>query len=108
MLLNIMIEPEYKERPFIGAGLRMQVSLEPSWLEPIWQVFVGVQSPLSAEDCIRLITKQGELDMKIGSSDRVDDIFRLGERGLLFSHSVRPPRALPQMPGLVYFQVNRE
>src|SRR5207249_2862630 len=108
MLLNILVEPKYKERPFIGAGLRMQVSLEPSWLESIWQMFVGVQSPLSTEEVIRLLTRSGQLDMKIGSSERVDDIFRLGEAGLRFAHSPRPPRALPQVPGLVYFQVNRE
>ena len=109
-LLNILVEPEYKERPFIGAGLRMQVSLESAWLESIWQMFVGVQTTLGAEDCIRLLTRSGHqgLDMKIGSSERVDEIYRLGEAGLKFAHSARPPRALPQAPGLVYFQMNRE
>jgi type VI secretion system protein ImpJ len=107
-LLNIVREPEYKERPFIGAGLRMQVSLEPAWLESIWQMFVGVQSPLAPEECIRLITKAGLLDLKIGSSDRVDEIYRLGQAGLRFGHSPRPPRALPTVPGLNYFQINRE
>jgi type VI secretion system protein ImpJ len=71
-------------------------------------MFVGVQSPLSTEDCIRLLTKAGQLDMKIGSSDRVDDIFRLGQAGLKFAHSARPPRALPSVSGLIYFQVSRE
>lgn len=108
MLLDIMVEPEYKERPFVGAGLRMQVSLETAWLEPVWQMFVGVQSPLSTEENIRLLTKAGQLDMKIGSSDRVDEIFRLGQAGLRFGHSPRPPRALPATPGLVYYQINRE
>lgn len=108
MLLSIFVEPEYKERPFVGAGLRMQVSLEPAWLESVWQMFVGVQSPLSVEENIRLLTRAGQLDMKIGSSDRVDEIFRLGQAGLRFAHSPRPPRALPQTPGLVYYQINRE
>lgn len=107
-LLNIFVEPEYKERPFVGAGLRMQVSLEPAWLESVWQMFIGVQSPLSTEENIRLLTKAGQLDMKIGSSDRVDEIFRLGQAGLRFAHSPRPPRALPTVPGLVYYQINRE
>ncbi len=107
-LLNIVVEPEYKERPFIGAGLRMQVSLEPAWLEPAWQMFVGVNTTLSVEECIRLLTKAGQLDMKIGSSERVDEIYRLGQAGLRFNHSPRPPRALPVQPGLVYFQINRE
>ncbi len=112
MLLNKLVEPEYKERPFIGAAMRMQVSLEPAWLESIWQLFVGVQVPpqTSTEECIRLLTKAGRdtLDMKIGSSDRVDEIYRLGEAGMKLGHAPRPPRALPQTRGLVYFQLNRE
>jgi type VI secretion system protein ImpJ len=107
-LLNIMVEPAYKERPFVGAGLRMQVAPEPSWLESIWQMFIGVQSPLDVEDCIRLLTRPGELDMKVGSSERVDTIFRMGQAGLRFSYCPHPPRALPAMPGLIYFQVSRE
>jgi type VI secretion system protein ImpJ len=54
------------------------------------------------------LTKPGQLDMKIGSSDRVDDIFRLGQAGLKFAYNPRPPRALPSLPGLSYFQVSRE
>jgi type VI secretion system protein ImpJ len=107
-LLDLLIEPEYKERPFIGAGLRMQVSLEPAWLESAWNMFIGVQSPLETEECIRLLTKPGQLDMKVGSSDRVDSMFRLGQAGLRFAHSPRPPRALPALPGQIYFQLNRE
>lgn len=107
-LLNIMVEPAYKERPFVGAGLRMQVSPEPVWLESVWQMFIGVQSPLDVDDCIRLLTRPGELDMKVGSSDRVDTIFRMGQAGLRFSYCPHPPRALPSVPGLIYFQVSRE
>lgn len=107
-LLNIMVEPAYKERPFVGAGLRMQVSPEPVWLESVWQMFIGVQSPLDVDDCIRLLTRPGELDMKVGSSDRVDTIFRMGQAGLRFSYCPHPPRALPTMPGLIYFQISRE
>ena len=106
--VDIMVEPEYKERPFVGAGLRMQVSLEPAWLEPVWQMFVGVQSPLTTEENIRLLTKAGQLDMKIGSSEKVDRIFQMGAMGLKFTHMPTPPRALPNVTGLVYFQVSRD
>jgi type VI secretion system protein ImpJ len=107
-LLNLMIEPDYKERPFIGAGLRMQVALEPAWLEAVWQMYIGVQSPLETEECIRLLTRPGQLDMKVGSSDRVDTLFRLGQAGMRFAHTPRPPRALPALPGQIYFQVSRD
>jgi type VI secretion system protein ImpJ len=101
-------EPIYEERPFVGEEQRMQVALEPKWLEPLWEMYVGVHSPLKAEDCIRLLTKAGQLDMKIGSSARVDEIFDRGSAGLKFTPSPAPPRALPSVADLVYFQVSRE
>lgn len=107
-LLEMMVEPAYKERPFIGTGLRMQVSLEPSWLDATWQLFIGVQSPLPPEELVRLLTVPGQLDMKIGSSERVDAIYRLGQAGLQFSPRPQPPNVLPAMPGLVYFQIRRD
>jgi DNA-binding NtrC family response regulator len=41
------------------------------------------ESSLDVDDCIRLLTRPGELDMKVGSSDRVDTIFRMGLAGEL-------------------------
>ncbi len=110
MLFKGFQEPEYKERPFIGAAMRMQVTLEQEWMQPLWQMFVGVKTDLGTEECVKVLTKSGRegLDMKIGSSDRADEIFRLGQRGLEFAYTPHPPRALPQVRGLVYFQVNRD
>jgi type VI secretion system protein ImpJ len=107
-LLDAFVEPAYKERPFVGAGLRMEVALESMWLEPGWRLFIGVDSPLEAEECVRLLTRPGGLDMKVGSSDRVDQLFRLGQAGLKFTHAAQPPTALPRRPGLLYFQIGRE
>jgi type VI secretion system protein ImpJ len=104
-LLDRIVEPDYKQRPFEGAGLRMQVTLEPSWLEPGWDMYVGVKSTVSTEECVNLLTR-GRLDMKIGSSDRVDRIFEMGAAGLKFSFAPTPPRALPTIQGLIYFQLN--
>jgi type VI secretion system protein ImpJ len=106
-LLGEVEELTYQEREFEGQGLRMQVTLEPQWLEPAWEMFVGVDSPLPTDEAVLLLTRPGQLDMKIGSAQRVDDIFEYGAAGLKFTHSERPPRALPTRPGLVYLQVNR-
>lgn len=106
--LNRMGEPEYQERPFIGAGWRMQVDMEPAWLDPSWQIYIGVQSTLDAAECVKLLTEPGQLDMKIGSSDRVDELFRLGAPGLRFMADERPAQELPKLAGQVYFQVAQD
>jgi type VI secretion system protein ImpJ len=98
----------YEERAFVGEGLRMQVAMEAKWLELAWQMFVGVQSSLPQPEVIRLLTKPGQLDMKIGSGDRVDQIFERGLKGLEFTHASQPPRVLPSMADLTFFQVNRD
>lgn len=98
----------YEERGFKGAELRMQVTMEPKWLEPAWQLFVGVHSPLPPAHVIDFLTMPGELDMKIGSGDRVDKLFMRGIDGLEFTHAPLPPRVLPTMPDLTYFQVSRD
>jgi type VI secretion system protein ImpJ len=106
--LSMVVEPEYKERPFIGAGLRMQCSLEPAWLDPAWQMYIGVQSNLEAMQSVSLLTKAGQLDMKLGSSDRVEDLYRSGGAGLRFVAEPLPPQMLPKVPGQVYFQVTQD
>src|SRR5262249_6332708 len=60
--LDVFVEPEYKERAFVGAGLRMQVSLEPAWPESSWQLFLGVRTSIDGEECVKLLTKPGNLD----------------------------------------------
>lgn len=107
-LLSLIIEPEYKQRPFLGAALSMKVDLDRTWLEPSQQMFVGVWSSLPSKDCVSLMTTAGKLDTKLGSFDRVEKIFKDGLPGLKFTHTPHPPRALPQSDGLVYFQVSRD
>ncbi len=103
--LNFVVEPEYKERRFIGAGWRMQVGLEPAWLGTTSQMYIGVQSTLDPVQCINLLTDAGQLDMKVGSSDRVEELFRKGAQGLRFEAEELPPQELPKVVGQLYFRV---
>jgi type VI secretion system protein ImpJ len=107
LLLDAIDEPPYDERPFHGAGSRMQVPLEPAWLEAGRRLFIGVQSPLSVDECRALLSKGGILDMKVGGSGRVEENFRTGEAGLEFLSCEQPPRVRPRQQGRLYFEINR-
>jgi len=106
-LLSILPEPDYKELPFVGDGLQLKVELQREWLDPAVQLFIGVRSPLEPDRCVELM---GEIDMKVGSSDRIEKIYALGDTGLRLVHVPSPklPQALPREKGLTYFQINRE
>ncbi len=106
--LDLIVEPTWKSVPFIGVGQRMQVTLQPSWLEPAWKMYVGIKSNLPTPDVVRKFTMQGEMDMKIGSAENVDEIFRRGGQGLSFSPQTNPPVALPSEQGLAFFEINRD
>jgi type VI secretion system protein ImpJ len=106
-LLECVDVPTFEQRPFVGAGLRLQVALDkPTWLEPGWQMFIGVNSPLSSEECTALLS--GGLRMKVGSANRVDELFARGMAGLKFTHAGSPPAVLPRRAGLTYFQIDRD
>ena len=106
--LNEVDEPAYEEAPFIGTGLRMQVALKPQWLESGMAMYLGVRSNISTEECVKLLTRPERLGMKIGSWDRVEDIFSKGQPGLRFTATPYPPRELPSAPNLTYFEISRE
>ncbi len=106
-LLSILPEPDYKEVPFVGDGLQLKVGLQRPWLDQNAQLFIGVRSPLEPDRCVELM---GQIDMKVGSSDRIERIYALGDVGLklLYVPAPRLPQALPREQGLTYFQINRE
>jgi type VI secretion system protein ImpJ len=106
-LLSILPEPDYKELPFVGDGLQLKVEIQRSWLEQNAQLFIGVRSPLEPDQCVRVID---EIDMKVGSTDRIEQIYALGNAGLKLVHvpNSKLPQALPRERGLTYFQINRE
>ena len=106
-LLSILPEPDYQERAFVGHGLRMQVAMERNWLDHSAEMYIGVKSPMEPEACVDLMR---QLDMKVGSSERVETIYKMGDLGLRFAHVPASllPQALPRPQGLTYFQINRE
>ena len=106
--LNAFVEPEYKQRGFVGSGSGLLVNLDPAWLEPGWDMYIAVKSKLDPARVTKMLNKGGTLNMKIGSRERADIIFKFGSEGLQFTHVPNPPRLLPGDADLVYFQIIKE
>jgi type VI secretion system protein ImpJ len=106
-LLHAIREQSYQQRFFVRAGLGMQVSLEPIWLNPDWQWYVGAPTgELSDLECRELLSR-GQLDWKLGSKNQVEQIFERGMEGLQLLPLDRTPRALPAK-GWIYYEVTRQ
>lgn len=106
--LDSFVEPEYRHRGFVGIGAGLQADLEPAWLEPGRDLYIGVKSKLNSARVVDLLGQGGQLNMKIGSAERADTIFRLAQEGLHFSHVANPPRVLPTSEDVVYFRISRD
>jgi type VI secretion system protein ImpJ len=55
-----------------------------------------------------LLTGNAHLDWKLGSTDEVDRLFRLGVPGLELVPLDRPPRALPARSGWLYYRIGTD
>ena len=106
-LLNTVREYEYEQRYFVGAGMGMQVSLEPKWFHSDWQWMIGVnKGDLSRPECLELLSA-GQLDWKLGSSRQVEVLFKNRMEGVQLTPVDRAIRALPTRQEWIYFEVPR-
>lgn len=103
--LDTIAPSAFEKRYFEKNGERLQVSLEPGWLSSTKTLFLGVETELGDDDCEQLLRS---MDMKLGSTSRVEQIFKQALRGLKLVSIVRPPRALPAGSGIVYYQIERD
>jgi type VI secretion system protein ImpJ len=109
-LLNVIQDLKYEQRYFQGIGpASLGVTLEPKWLQADWRWYVGVlRGEIPEEECRSLLSGNTQLDWKLGSARQVDHLFRMGVPGLQLQPLDRPPRALPDKGGWLYYQVGRE
>ena len=103
--LDTIAPSAFEKRYFERNGERLQVSLEPGWLSSTRTLFLGVETELSDDECEQLLRA---MDMKVGSTSRVEQIFKQALRGIKLVPVVRPPRALPAGAGIVYYQIERD
>ncbi len=98
-------EVSFERRFFLGAGLGMQASLEPTWFHSSWDWCIGVQKgELTTQECRELLSGKG-LDWKLGSSREVENIFLRGAEGLKLEPLDRPLHGLPARQDWIYYEV---
>lgn len=102
----------FEKRYFERDGELLRVDLERAWLSPTKKLFLGVESGLEHEVCVRLLlstqAKKSLLDIKMGSAGGVLQIFKQKLRGLTLVPITMPPKELPRGPSIVYFEIVRD
>jgi type VI secretion system protein ImpJ len=106
-LINAVKDDECVQRPFIGAGLGMHVTLEPEWFSPEWEWYFGV-SPInsSLEDCTRILKKS--LEWRLGASDKVEEYMTLRMQGLEYEKFSELPRALANRGKWIFLKLRQD
>jgi type VI secretion system protein ImpJ len=110
VMIGRVVALEFEQRYFTGSGKALlSVTMEPKWLRSDWSCYVGVQhGELPAAECQRLLSGNAHLDWKLGSTEDVDRLFRLGLPGLELFPLDRPPRALPARSGWLYYRIGTD
>ncbi|MGL4424151.1 MAG: type VI secretion system baseplate subunit TssK, partial [Gemmataceae bacterium] len=94
------------KKNFRGEGLMMTVEMNPEWLADKWSFYIGVQSNLPQATVIALLTA-AQMNMKIASANRVEEVYTRGLAGMQFQLEQQPPRVLVQSPKDTYFVLNK-
>lgn len=107
-LITEVQEYRYERRDFIGVGRGMEVALDAKWMGRDWDWFIGVHHQgIGGAECRELLLP-GRLDWKLGSSEKVDFMFRFRRAGLEKQlEETSAPRALPQSAEWLFYRVKR-
>ncbi len=107
-LITEVEEYKYERRDFTGAGRGLEVALSAKWLGRDWDWFIGVNhQDINAKECRELL-QPGRLYWKLGTSEKVDFMFKFRVPGLEKQlEETVPPRALPQGDSWVFYSVRR-
>jgi type VI secretion system protein ImpJ len=108
-LINRIRNYGYEQRPFLGqaARKRMRVELDPKWLGREWDWYVGINAfETSRNEVVNVLDAQGH-NWKLGSEERVEEMFTYRREGLRLRMLEQAPRALPPRGNWIYFQVSR-
>lgn len=104
-LIGALRPYEHDVRYFEGRGQRMQVSIEPSWLRDQWKWYVGIHYDRITETDCQQIFSRGQVDMVLGTTERVETLFRQQLPGLELNLVKQVPRALQTQSNWLFYEI---
>lgn len=105
-LINSVKDDECVQRPFIGAGKGMYVSLEAEWFSNEWDWYFGVNPiNINVEECVQVLK---ELDWKLGASDKVEQYMTERQPGIRLRSVQQLPRGLTNRGKWIFLQIRLE
>ena len=105
-LINSVKDDECVQRPFIGAGRGMHVSLEPEWFSIEWDWYFGVNPiNIGVEECLQVLK---DLDWKLGASDKVEQYMTERQPGVRLRAVQQLPRGLANRGKWIFLQIRLE
>ncbi|MFN9434836.1 MAG: type VI secretion system baseplate subunit TssK, partial [Planctomycetota bacterium] len=107
--INNVRDDEVIQRPFVGSGRGMSVSLQPEWLGPEWEWYFGVKPHNFQIEYVPAVLheKQG-LVYKLGSAELVESYFTQKQEGLIHKKVRDVPRALQGRGNWAFFQIKTD
>lgn len=93
--------------PFIGSLDRMEVSLDPEWLQEGYEFFVGIRSDFASDD-LDLLISESHLDWKLGTARLISQIYSNAEAGLSLQRVQGRHASLPHLTDVTYFRIQTE
>jgi type VI secretion system protein ImpJ len=108
-LINNVRDDEVVQRPFLGSGRGMSVSLQPEWLGPEWEWYFGIKPHnFPIESVSAVLNDKVGLVYKLGSAELVESYFTQKQEGLIHKKVREVPRALQGRGNWAFFQIKTD
>lgn len=111
-ILSILYATQFDEHlraNFEGHGAKMLAKLGPEWFDPDWEWYLGVERGGTSESNLReLLENNSDWYWVFGSSDQVEDLFRVRQTGLKREIVTSTIPDLPSRQFWTYYKVSQD
>ncbi len=98
-------QDKFWQANFVGAEHGMQVSIDPVVLAQNRRWFIGIQRGSCTAEAVKTLFHSGNLDWKLGSAPRAEQLFASRQVGLELRPASQIPLSLPQGDQWLYYEI---